>query len=54
MKKNIPKWEKEMREYLNVKYIMLNVEKQPKGNREQWIDGDIDFFKEILLKYFKK
>ena len=50
----IPKWENEMREYLNVKYIILNVKKQPKGNREQWIDRDIDFFKEILLKYFKK
>ena len=34
-------WEEEYRRELNLKYELLGVSKQPKGNREQWIEADI-------------
>ena len=45
---NIVDFWKDLRTELDIKYHLLGVEKQPKGNRENWIEGDISTIKSLL------
>ena len=44
--------EKGLRQELNIKYELLGIKKQPVGNRENWIDGDIKMIKSLQKKKF--
>ncbi len=45
---NTKGWENEAREYFNLRYEILDIRKQPKGNREHWVEADIAFITKKL------
>ena len=47
-------WEEQLRKNLDIKYEILEVSKQPKGNREQWIESDVAFIRNLLKEEQEK